>query len=152
MKKLIIFLVIFNFLRATSQVDLGVDVFFNEKRESIIKDKKIALVINQTSVNKDLKPTLELFLENQKDYKLVKIFSPEHGINGTHHAGETVQDSKLKDIKVFSLHGKNKRASAEMLKDVDVIFFDIQEIGSRSYTYATTLFYLIEESAKNNVK
>jgi uncharacterized protein YbbC (DUF1343 family) len=134
-----------------SDVELGVDVFFKENID-LIKNKKIALIINHTSVNKNLKPTLDLFLENAKDYKVISVFSPEHGINGASHAGENIENASKDIIKSYSLHGKTKRPTVEMLKDLDVIIFDIQEIGSRSYTYATTMFYVMEEIAKTNIE
>ncbi|MBN2479263.1 MAG: DUF1343 domain-containing protein [Parachlamydiales bacterium] len=154
MKKLffIFFIFLSSFLLAEPKIDLGVDVFFKEKRQGILKNKKIALIINQTSIDKNLKPTLDLFLENAKEYEVIKLFSPEHGISGINYAGENVNNSKLKNLKVFSLHGKTRRPTDEMLKDVDVIVYDIQEIGCRPYTYASTLYYVIEEAAKRKIK
>ena len=151
MRKLFLLLFFIN-VYSNVKIDLGVDVFFKDNKVETLKNKKIALIINHTSVNKDLKPTLNLFLENQKEYKVIKLFSPEHGINGSHLAGEKVTNSNLKNIKIYSLHGKTKRPNDEMLKDVDVIIYDLQEIGSRSYTYATTLYYTMEEAAKKNIK
>jgi len=135
-----------------AKVDLGIDVFFKDNKQSILNNKKVALLINHTSVNKNLKPTLDLFLDNAKSYKVVKIFSPEHGLTGSHLAGEKVKDSKKQNIEIVSLHGKHKRPTAEMLKGIDVIIYDIQEIGCRAYTYATTLYYVMEEAAKKNIK
>ena len=149
---IVIFLFSFSFLFAESKVDLGVDRFFQDNQTELLKNKNVALIINQTSVNKYLKPTLKLFLENAKDYKVTKLFSPEHGINGVHLAGEQVDNSKLKNLKIFSLHGKTKRPTKEMLKNIDVIIYDIQEIGARPYTYATTLYYVMEEAVKYKIK
>lgn len=153
MKKLL-FILFFLFLKliASEKIDLGIDVFFNENKQVILNNKKIALLINQTSLNKDLKHTLELFLENEKNYKITKIFTPEHGLNGSELAGEKVENSKNQNLNIFSLHGNTKRPTPEMLKDVDVIIYDIQEIGCRSYTFATTLYYVMEEAAKNKIK
>jgi len=147
-----IFIFFSNFILAFEKTNLGIDVYFKENHHLKLKDKKIALVINHTSINKDLKATLDVFLENAKDYQVVKLFSPEHGLNGSCLAGEKVGDSKKRNIEVLSLHGKNKRPTKEMLKDIDAVIYDIQEIGSRSYTYATTLFYIMEEAAKNNIE
>lgn len=153
MKKIIFLsLIVVTQLFSLEKIDLGVDVFFKQKKQNLLADKKIALLINQTSVNKDLKPTLELFLENASKYKVVKIFTPEHGINGASWASENVIDSKLDNLDILSLHGPHKRPTSEMLQDVDVIIYDLQEIGCRSYTYATTLFYVMEEAAKKNIK
>ncbi|NGX56560.1 MAG: hypothetical protein K1060chlam5_00803 [Candidatus Anoxychlamydiales bacterium] len=144
------FLFLINSYLFSDPIELGVDVFFKEHLD-LIKNKKVALIINHTSVNSSLKPTLDLFIEHSKDYKIVAVFSPEHGINGSNHAGEKVEDSIKDQIKNYSLHGKTKRPNAEMLKGIDTIIFDIQEIGSRSYTYATTMFYVMEEIAKTNI-
>ncbi|NGX29005.1 MAG: hypothetical protein K940chlam1_01197 [Candidatus Anoxychlamydiales bacterium] len=141
-----------SYLVANPKVDLGIDLFFKENKQSILENKKVALLINHTSVNKDLKPTLAIFQENAKNFTITKIFSPEHGLNGTDYAGIKTNDSKKKDIEVVSLHGEHKRPTAEMLKNVDVIVYDIQEIGCRSYTYASTLYYVMEEAVKKNIK
>ncbi len=146
-----IFLCSFSTLFSYPKVDLGIDVFFKEHK-NLIKNKKVALIVNQTSVNKYLRPTLEIFLDNAKDYKVTKLFALEHGINGIHLAGEKVDHSKIKNIQIFSLHGKTRRATKEMLKNVDVIVYDIQEIGCRPYTFATSLFYIMEEAAKYKIK
>ncbi|OGN59224.1 MAG: hypothetical protein A3F40_00820 [Chlamydiae bacterium RIFCSPHIGHO2_12_FULL_27_8] len=154
MPRIILFLFLFLFTNVFSKpaIDLGVDVFFSENRSESLKNKKIALIINHTSVNKYLKPTIDVFLENEKDYQVIKLFSPEHGITGSNLAGEKVKNNKLKNLQVFSLHGKTRRPTEEMLKDVDVLIYDIQDIGSRSYTYAATLYYAMEEAAKKNIK
>jgi len=139
-------------LFSLEKIDLGIDVFFKEKKQNILDNKKVALIINHTSVNKNLKPTLDLFLENAKNYKIIKLFSPEHGLNGSYFAGEKINDSKKQNLDSFSLYGKHRRPTSEMLKDIDIIIYDIQEIGCRSYTYATTLYYVMEEAVKKNIK
>lgn len=153
MKKfLFIYLFLAINLFSLEKIDLGIDVFFKNNKQINLNNKKIALLINHTSVNKDLKHTLDIFLENEKNYKITKIFTPEHGLNGANLAGEKVHDSKKKNLNIYSLHGNIKRPTSEMLKDIDVIIYDIQEIGCRSYTYATTLYYVMEEAAKNKIK
>jgi len=142
----------FSSLFAQSKVELGIDLFFKENRQNLLEKKKVALLINHTSVNKDLKPTLEVFQENAKNFTLTKIFSPEHGLNGQDYASAKVNDTKKKNLLVISLHGEHKRPTDEMLKNVDVIVYDIQETGCRSYTYASTLYYVMEEAAKKKIK
>jgi uncharacterized protein YbbC (DUF1343 family) len=153
MKKLL-FVILFCISKLISleKIDLGIDVFFKENKQGMLKNKKIALLINHTSVNKNLKPTLDLFLENASNYKITKIFTPEHGLNGSELAGEKGENSKSADLCIYSLHSDHKRPTPEMLKDVDVIIYDIQEIGCRSYTFATTLYYVMEEAVKKNIK
>lgn len=115
----------------------------------LLENKKVALVVNQTSVinGVHLIDTLRSLNIN-----ITKIFAPEHGFRGTADAGETVTsytDNKT-GIEVISLYGKNKKPTAEQLKNVDVIIFDIQDVGVRFYTYISTLHYIMEASAENN--
>ncbi len=138
-------------LFAEPKIQLGVDVFFQEGRYQDLEGKKVALLTNHTGVDSHQRPTLELLQEVAKEFKIVALFSPEHGLAGVAYAGEAVGHQKGK-LKQFSLHGTHRRPSAEMLKGIDVIIYDIQEIGCRSYTYATTLYYVMEEAAKNGIE
>lgn len=115
----------------------------------LLKDKKVALLVNQTSMvgATHLVDTLLTYKINIK-----KIFAPEHGFRGAADAGEHVRDSvdaKTK-IKIISLYGDKKKPSAEDLKDVDVMIFDIQDVGVRFYTFISSLHYLMEACAENN--
>jgi len=85
-----------------------------------------------------------------KELSVKALFSPEHGINGENFAGKNIKNKKYNNIPIFSLYGKTRRPTKKMLKNIDIIFFDIQDIGTRSYTYATTLFYMMEEAKKQN--
>lgn len=153
MKKLVFsFLFLTTSILAEPKVELGIDRFFKDETHLLIENKKIALLINHTSVDKNLKPTLQIFKEKATNFKITKIFSPEHGLNGQNLAGEKINNSNEKNIEVVSLHGNTKRPTTQMLKDVDVIIYDIQETGCRSYTYASTLYYVMEEAAKNKIK
>ena len=136
-----------------AKVELGVDRFFAENGTSMLKGKKVALLVNHTSRSSAFKSTEELFLKAQGAYQVVALFSPEHGLYGLHHADEEVTDVKSHHgIHCFSLFGKHRRPSEKMLKEVDVIVCDLQDIGVRSYTYATTLFYCMEEAAKKGIE
>lgn len=113
----------------------------------LLKEKRVALLVNQTSqVNGVLLPD---FLLSQ-GVNVVKIFSPEHGFRGTADAGATVKngmDPKTQ-LPVISLYGKNKKPSAEQLKDVDILIYDLQDVGVRFYTYISTLQYALEACAE----
>ncbi len=145
----IIFLCITNL--CFSSVKVGLDVFFSNDICKKYKGKKVGLITNHTGVDSKLRSSISLFKEC-KDLELVAIFSPEHGIDGSYYAFESVKDSKNTEIPIYSLHGATRRPTKEMLKDVDVLFYDIQCIGSRSYTYITTLFYAMEEAVKYNIE
>ncbi len=144
-------LVVFFFLIFSGKIcalDLGVDVFFSEGNYLEFKGKKVGLITNQTGINKGLESTLDLFLRN---LDVVAIFAPEHGLFGEVAAEKEVKGHKIGKVPVYSLYGKTRRPSSEMLKGIDVLVYDIQEIGCRSYTYASTLYYVMEEAAKYKI-
>ena len=124
------------------------DVFFSEGHVQALKGKRIGLVTNHTGVNKDLTSTLDLFLKNKGGYQLTAIFAPEHGLLGETPAEREVKNKKIGKVPVYSLYGATRRPTEEMLKNVDVLIYDIQDVGSRSYTYASTLYYVMEEASK----
>ncbi len=149
--------IFFLFLLSTSalfsqKVLPGVEVFFQEKQFKEWKGKKIALLTNHTGVDSEFRSTIHLFMEYEGDYKLVALFSPEHGLFGQHYAWESVSHQKWCDLPVYSLHGETRRPTAEMLKGIDIIVYDIQCTGVRAYTYPTTLFYMMEAAAKNGIE
>ncbi len=122
-----------------------------EKLLPLLEGKRIALTVNQTSiVGPQQTHLLDTLLARKVDVR--KIFAPEHGFRGNADAGETVQNGK--DVKsglpILSLYGKNKKPSAAQLADVDIILFDIQDVGARFYTYISTMHYLMEACAEHN--
>ena len=115
----------------------------------IFKDKRIGLITNNTGYNSEFKSTIDIL---RKSTNLTTLYSPEHGIRGDIQAGEEVEsyiDLKT-GIKVYSLYGKNKRPSKEILKNVDVLAFDIQDVGARFYTYLYTMSYAMESCKEFN--
>ncbi len=135
----------------------------------ILKGKNIAIVANQTSVlnilqkpeiNTNVKNTeivqhhLVDYLHEVKDIKVKKVFAPEHGFRGKEDAGAHVDDGidTKTGLSILSLHGKNKKPSATQLKDIDIVVFDIQDVGVRFYTYISTLHYVMEACAEAGVQ
>lgn len=119
-----------------------------QSRLSLVKGTRVAIVANQTSLVFDgthLVDTLQALGIN-----IVKVFAPEHGFRGDHDAGAQIKDSKdaKTGIPIVSLYGKNKKPSAGQLADVDLILFDIQDVGARFYTYISTLSYVMEACAE----
>ena len=116
-----------------------------------LKSKKVGVVTNQTGILSN-KMNLVDFLVS-KNVNLTKIFAPEHGFRGTADAGELIVDGK--DVKtnlpIISLYGDNKKPKVEQLNDVEVMIFDIQDVGARFYTYISTLHYVMEACAENNI-
>ena len=134
-------------------VDLGIDVFISEGHLEKLKGKNIGLITNQTGVNKKLIPTADLLIQEAKEYTIVALFSPEHGFSGSFYANEKVEDGLTNHrIPLHSLFGQTRRPTDEMLKGIDVLIYDIQDIGVRSYTFATTLFYVMEEAVKRKIE
>ncbi|TXB67382.1 DUF1343 domain-containing protein [Vicingus serpentipes] len=117
----------------------------------LLKDKKVGIVGNHTSlINQThlVDSLLNLGID------VVKVFSPEHGFRGNADAGEKVNsniDEKTK-LPIVSLYGKNKKPSTEQLKGLNVVVFDIQDVGTRFYTYISTMSYVMEACAENNIK
>ncbi|KAF3363039.1 putative protein YbbC [Chlamydiales bacterium STE3] len=137
-----------------AKVTVGIDVLLEEEQQlSKLKGKKIGLVTNQTAINKEMRSTFELLREQSKLFKMVALFTPEHGLYGSDYAEEKGKKiSSICGVPVYSLYSETKRPTTEMLQGIDVLIYDIQDIGSRSYTYIATLFYVMEEAAKRNIK
>ena len=135
-----------------ARVELGVDCLFREEGfQSLLKGRCVGLVTNQTGVDGNLTSTIALFRES-KLFTLKALYAPEHGIDGKGYAGEKVGNSKGPgDVPIYSLHGKTRRPTEEMLSGIDVLVFDIQDVGVRAYTYLTTLCYVMEEAAKRKI-
>ena len=145
----ITFVLITLFIGKAQTLQTGADRLMSNCKQ--LTNKRIALVVNQTSVvgvNRTL--LVDTLLANGINVKL--LFAPEHGFRGTSDAGEKVInsiDSKTQ-LPIVSLYGKNKKPSAEQLRDVDVVIFDIQDVGARFYTYISTLYYVMEACAVQN--
>ena len=134
---------------AFCHVTLGIECFFQNGHAEKLKGKKIALVTNHTAIDSQLQLTADLFLK--APFKLAAIWAPEHGFTGIAYAGEHVNHSAFQNVPIYSLHGEKRRPSADLMKGIDVIVYDIQDIGIRSYTFATTLYYVMEAAAKRKI-
>lgn len=117
----------------------------------LLLGKRIGMVVNHTSiVGMEQTHLLDTLLK--KNIRIVKVFAPEHGFRGNADAGETVKDGKDQrtGVPIVSLYGSNKKPTAAQLKDIDIILFDIQDVGARFYTYISTMYYVMEACAENN--
>jgi len=118
----------------------------------LLKNKTIGIVTNQTGLLQDKTHLVDFLVKN--NVKIKTIFAPEHGFRGNADAGEKVKNGV--DIKtgipIVSLYGPNKKPKPEQLKGIDIVVFDIQDVGVRFYTYISTLTYLMEAGAENNVE
>lgn len=116
---------------------------------SLLNGKRIALITNPTGVDKDLRSTIDILADN---YNLKLLFSPEHGVRGDKQAGEQVNSyiDPKSGVMTYSLYGKTRTIPQELNSQYDVLIYDIQDIGSRYYTYISTLLNSMETCKKNN--
>ncbi|PAV30972.1 hypothetical protein CIL05_04460 [Virgibacillus profundi] len=123
---------------------LGLDIFLEEEYKQF-KGKRIGLVTNMTGVNENLIPSIDLFHEHS-GIQLTALYGPEHGIRGDAKEGEKVESVKdpYTGLPVFSLYGASRKPTGKMLESVDVVVFDLQDIGSRYYTFIYTMAYVME--------
>jgi len=136
---------------------------------SLLKGKNVAIVANQTSVlsviqraevapnvmgSKKVTHHLVDYLHNYNGINVKKVFAPEHGFRGKADAGEVVKDGfdTKTGLPIISLYGKNKKPSAAQLKGIDVVVFDIQDVGARFYTYISSLHYVMEACAEQGIQ
>lgn len=143
-----------NFTSATQRqaddpVRPGIEVLRSDKFEAL-EGKRVGLITNPTGVDNSLRSTIDILAE-APGVKLTALFAPEHGVRGDYVAGATVvnETDKKTGVTVYSLHGKNRKPTPEMLENVDVIVYDIQDIGTRSYTFISTMGLAMEAAAEN---
>jgi uncharacterized protein YbbC (DUF1343 family) len=130
---------------------LGVEVLLQD-RIDLIKNKRVGLITNPTGVDQKLTSVVDL-LYNNPNVKLTALYGPEHGVRGSAQAGQYVEkytDEKT-GLPVYSLYGNTKKPTAEMLKDIDVLLFDIQDVGTRYYTYIYTMALAMETAKENHI-
>lgn len=126
---------------------LGVDR--SELYRPILNQRRIGLVVNQASLSRG-RHTIDIL--RAQNLQLVKLFALEHGIRGDGGSGESIPDSvdPISGLPIVSLYGRNFKPSPEMLADIDVIVFDIQDVGTRFYTFISSLGLIMEAAAENN--
>lgn len=147
--------------KAASEASLVLGADRPQRYLSLLDGKKVGVVGNQTTVvgltgeNANAKEPIH-FVDAlmSQDVEVVKVFAPEHGFRGTADAGEVVEDGKDQKtgLPILSLYGNNKKPSAQQLEGIDVLIFDIQDVGTRFYTYISTLHYIMESAAENDIQ
>ncbi|MBO0997686.1 DUF1343 domain-containing protein [Bacillus sp. SD075] len=129
----------------------GIEVLI-KKEKNVLSGKKVGLITNPTGIDSKLTSIVDL-LNDEPDINLTALFGPEHGVRGDAQAGASVEfyiDEKT-GLPVYSLYGKTKKPTPEMLKDVEVLVFDIQDVGTRYYTYIYTMAYAMEAAKENDI-
>lgn len=130
----------------------GLDILERDGFEPL-RGKRVGLITNHSSVNAGGRNAVDVMYGSKK-VNLAAIFSPEHGFRGSEEGGVLITNSTdpVTGLPVYSLYGRNQRPSPEMLKGIDVLVFDIQDIGARFYTYLTTMAYAMEEAATHGIE
>ena len=134
---------------ATATVKTGIEVLRDNGFKQL-QGKRVGLVTNPSGVDHNLVSTVDI-LSNAPGVKLVALYGPEHGVRGNAHAGDAVGDAvdEKTGVKMYSLYGKTHKPTPEMLKDIDVLVYDIQDVGCRSYTFYATMGMCMEACAEN---
>ncbi len=136
----------------TPQVKTGIEVL-RDRGFDVLQGKRVGLVTNPTGVDSRMRSTIDI-LHEAEGVKLVALFGPEHGIRGDFFAGDKVDDytDPVSKIPVYSLYGKRAKPTPELLKDIDVLVYDLQDNGCRSYTYVATMARCMEAAAENDLE
>lgn len=138
---------------SAQKVSTGIEVLKANNFKQL-EGKRVGLITNPTGVDNFMKSDIDI-LHEAKNVQLVALFGPEHGVRGSAHAGDHVNNAAADPttgVPVFSLYGKNRTPSKEMLKGIDVLVYDIQDIGCRSFTYISTLGNVMKAAAENGIK
>lgn len=131
------------------RIKTGIEVLKSQNFRCL-EGKRVGLITNPTGVDNSLRSTIDL-LHEAPNVNLVALFAPEHGVRGNEYAGDKVVDAAdpATGIPVFSLYGKTRKATPEMLAGIDVLVYDIQDVGCRSYTFISTMGLAMEACAEN---
>ncbi len=137
---------------SAQRVKTGIEVLKSQDFKAL-NGLRVGLVTNPTGVDNNLQSDIDI-LAAAPNVKLVALFGPEHGLRGSAHAGSAVGNNADPEtgLPVYSLYGKNRMPSPEMLKGIDVLVYDIQDIGCRSFTYISTLANIMKAAAQSHIK
>ena len=137
-------LLIFTASIRAATVQTGIEVL-RADGVKLLEGKRVGLTTNPTGVDSNLKSTIDILWEAE-NVNLVALYGPEHGVRGNVHAGDMVDNEvdKKTGLKMYSLYGKTKKPNKEMMDEIDVMVYDIQDNGCRSYTYISTMGMLME--------
>jgi uncharacterized protein YbbC (DUF1343 family) len=134
------------------RIKTGIEML-KETNFEVLKGKRIGLITNPTGVDNQLKSTIDI-LHEAPSVQLVALYGPEHGVRGDVYAGDKVDtfvDSNT-GLPVYSLYGKTRKPSKEMIANIDALVYDIQDIGTRSYTYISTMYLAMQAAAENGIE
>ncbi|PIW98137.1 MAG: DUF1343 domain-containing protein [Ignavibacteria bacterium CG_4_8_14_3_um_filter_37_9] len=135
-----------------NNVVTGADRLLSENID-FVEGRKLGIVTNHTAVLSNGTHLIDALFDSEFRIKITALFGPEHGLRGQAQAGENVEnliDEKTR-VPIYSLYGKDKKPTKEMLKNVNMLIFDMQDAGARFYTYLSTLYYSLQAAAENNI-
>ena len=140
-----------NSIRPNQSINFKTGADNSENYLPLLKDKKVGVVSNQTGILSNKIHLVDFLVSNA--IQVQKIFAPEHGFRGTADAGELIIDGKdtKTGLPIISLYGANKKPTPEQLEGIDILIFDIRDVGARFYTYISSLHYIMEACAENNI-
>ncbi len=157
MKKIMTLIILFIFTAGCVSAEKpvvkpGIDVL-RDRGFDILKGKRVGLLTNPTGIDRNLKSSIDILWE-APEVNLVALYGPEHGVRGDFDAGDYVENyiDEQTGLPVYSLYGKTRIPTPEMLENVDVIIYDIQDIGCRSYTYISSMGNIMAAAAKNDIE
>jgi uncharacterized protein YbbC (DUF1343 family) len=134
------------------KIKTGIEVLKNDNFKQL-RGKRVGLITNPTGVDDNLRSTIDI-LHEANGVELVALYGPEHGVRGDVHAGDKVSDFNDPNtgVPVYSLYGSTRKPTSEMLEGIDVLVYDIQDIGCRSYTYISTMYLAMQAASENNIE
>lgn len=137
---------------AEAKVKTGIEVLASQ-HFAPLKGKRVGLITNPTGVDSNLRPTIDILFE-APEVDLVALYAPEHGVRGNIYAGDKVSNSRdtKTGLPVYSLYGKSRKPTAEMLRGIDILVYDIQDIGCRSFTYISTMGLAMQAAAEQGIE
>ena len=149
--KLSLLIFLFSLTSALAQIQVGADQWCQIKKHT--EGKRVGITLNHTSVLSDSEHTHLLDFLLDKEVNITKLFTPEHGFRGIVDAGKKVKSGRERasGLPIISLYGNNKKPKRSELQDIDVMLFDLQDVGARFYTYISTLYYVLEACAEANI-
>lgn len=137
---------------AEAKIKTGIEVLASQ-HFAPLKGKRVGLITNPTGVDSNLRPTIDILFE-APEVDLVALYAPEHGVRGNIYAGDKVSNSRdtKTGLPVYSLYGKSRKPTAEMLRGIDILVYDIQDIGCRSFTYISTMGLAMQAAAEQGIE
>ncbi|MBD3287202.1 DUF1343 domain-containing protein [candidate division KSB1 bacterium] len=135
----------------TAHIKPGIEVLLDSQR-NLAANKRVGLITNATGITSDFTTTIDALFQ-APDIELVALFGPEHGVRGDIPAGDVVPQytDPVTGVPVYSLYGQTREPTPEMLENLDILMYDIQDIGSRGYTYIYTMAYAMEAAEENDI-